>query len=71
MLSTWTGYAFKREDIAMRKLISLGFGALLALSVAGTAFADNPHAGNSGHFKGSAGPCSTSSNNPNCPPFGG
>jgi hypothetical protein len=33
-----------------------------------TAFADNPHAGNSGKFKGSAQPCPQA--NP-CPPHGG
>jgi hypothetical protein len=34
---------------------------------ASVAFADNPHAGNSGHFKGSAGPCDNPNNHPNCP----
>ena len=31
----------------------------------------DPHAGNSGHFKGGSAPCKHSDNNPNCPPFGG
>ena len=31
------------------------------------AFADNPHAGNSGHFKGSAKPCGNQNNHPKCP----
>jgi len=47
---------------------------ILALAMsfgeAAAAFADNPHAGGSGHFKGSATPCEKGSNNPNCPPFG-
>ena len=59
----------------MRKRIALLLTALmLALTMsfggAAAAFADNPHAGNSGHFKGSATPCKKGSNNPHCPPFG-
>jgi Spy/CpxP family protein refolding chaperone len=59
----------------MRKRIVLLITALMlavAMSFGGAAaaFADNPHAGNSGHFKGSAKPCKKGSNNPNCPPFG-
>jgi hypothetical protein len=46
-------------------------GQLAALSVPAAAFADNPHAGKSGHFKGSSNPCKHSDSNPNCPPFGG
>jgi hypothetical protein len=30
----------------------------------------NPHAGDSGHFKGGSSPCQSSGGNPNCPPFG-
>jgi hypothetical protein len=57
----------------MRKLF---IAFLTAISVAAAAVpvvasADNPHAGNSGHFKGSAQPCTDGTNNPNCPPFGG
>ena len=59
----------------MRKRITLLIAALMmALSMSFgsvAAFADNPHAGNSGHFKGSAKPCKKGSNNPQCPPFGG
>ena len=56
----------------MRKRITLLITALmLALTMsfggAGAAFADNPHAGNSGHFKGSAGPCDNPNNHPKCP----
>ena len=58
----------------MRKRFTLLVAvAVLALVMAFgsvAAFADNPHAGNSGHFKGSATPCKKGSNNPNCPPFG-
>jgi Spy/CpxP family protein refolding chaperone len=59
----------------MKRRITLLITALmLALSMsfggAAAAFADNPHAGGSGHFKGSAKPCKKGSNNPNCPPFG-
>ena len=56
----------------MRKKISaVLLAGAFALSIPAAAAADNPHAGNSGHFKGSAKPCDQSSNNPNCPPFGG
>ena len=41
--------------------------AAMALGPAGAAFADNPHAGNSGHFKGSATPCDNPNNHPKCP----
>ena len=48
-----------------------GNGVMLALSMsfggATAAFADNPHAGNSGHFKGSAKPCGNQNNHPKCP----
>ena len=56
----------------MRKRIAAALlvGALAAAAPA-AAVADNPHAGGSGHFKGSAGPCKQSETNPNCPPFGG
>jgi uncharacterized protein YdeI (BOF family) len=54
-----------------KKLIALLFATIVTLALAAPAFADNPHAGNSGHFQGSAGPCTSSTNNPNCPPFGG
>jgi hypothetical protein len=56
-----------------RKLAAVTLASAFALSgvAANAAFGDNPHAGNSGHFQGSAGPCSSSSGNPNCPPFGG
>jgi hypothetical protein len=44
--------------------------SIAAAAVPVVASADNPHAGNSGHFQGSAQPCTSSDNNPNCPPFG-
>ena len=58
----------------MKKRISLLITALmLALTMsfggAAAAFADNPHAGKSGHFKGSAKQCDR--DHPKCPPFGG
>jgi hypothetical protein len=55
-----------------RKVAAVTLAGAFALSgvTAGAAFGDNPHAGNSGHFKGSAKPCKKGSNNPNCPPFG-
>jgi Spy/CpxP family protein refolding chaperone len=58
----------------MRKRISLLIVALmLALTMsfggAAAAFADNPHAGKSGHFKGSAKPCKKDQggDHPKCP----
>jgi len=55
----------------MRKRVALLVTALmlaLTMSFGDTAaFADNPHAGNSGHFKGSAGPCDNPNNHPKCP----
>jgi hypothetical protein len=55
----------------MRKKITAALLAgAFALSVPAAAIGANPHAGQSGHFKGSAGPCTQSSTNPNCPPFG-
>ncbi len=54
-----------------RRLTAVVLAAAFALSVPAAAMAGNPHAGGSGHFKGSAGPCSSSDSNPNCPPFGG
>lgn len=53
-----------------RKLFALLVSGMLVLATGGVALADNPHAGGSGHFKGSAQPCGPGSNNPNCPPFG-
>jgi hypothetical protein len=43
--------------------------AAMTVGGAGAAFADNPHAGQSGHFKGSAKQCDR--DHPKCPPFGG
>lgn len=53
-----------------RKTTAVLLAGAFALSVPAAALADNPHAGKSGHFKGSATPCKPSTNNPNCPPFG-
>lgn len=53
-----------------KKVTAILLASAFALSAPATALADNPHAGNSGHFKGSAVPCKQSENNPNCPPFG-
>ena len=43
--------------------------AAMTVGPAGAAFADNPHAGKSGHFKGSAKPCAKDQggDHPNCP----
>lgn len=49
-----------------RKIVAISLAGAFALSSAGVAFADNPHAGNSGHFKGSSGPCPQ--NQQQCPP---
>ena len=54
-----------------KKIVAVLLGGAFALSVPAAASADNPHAGDSGHFKGSSNPCKPGSNNPNCPPFGG
>jgi hypothetical protein len=53
-----------------KKIAAVLLAGAFALSVPAAALADNPHAGNSGHFKGSANPCKNSDSNPNCPPFG-
>jgi hypothetical protein len=57
----------------MRKRISVLIAALmlaLTMSVASVAFAANPHAGGSGHFKGSAKQCKDREGHPKCPPLG-
>jgi hypothetical protein len=54
-----------------KKFAAVLLAGAFALSLPAAAAADNPHAGGSGHFKGSAGPCKSSENNPNCPSFGG
>ena len=56
-----------------KKVTAVVLGCAFALSAPAAALADvqgNPHAGNSGHFKGGSTPCKSSENNPNCPPFG-
>jgi hypothetical protein len=62
-----------RSKTVRRKLAAVTIASAFAISGvgAGAAFGANPHAGDSGHFKGSAKPCKNSSSNPNCPPFGG
>jgi hypothetical protein len=54
-----------------RKVAAVTLASAFALSeiTAGAVFGDNPHAGNSGHFKGSAQPCPQ--NQPQCPPQNG
>jgi Spy/CpxP family protein refolding chaperone len=49
---------------ALMLAVSMSFGGAAA------AFADNPHAGHSGKFKGSAKPCKQG-NAQKCPPHGG
>jgi hypothetical protein len=57
-----------------KKIAAVTLAGAFALSVPAAAIAaqtGNPHAGNSGHFKGGSNPCKKGSdNNPNCPPFG-
>jgi Spy/CpxP family protein refolding chaperone len=60
----------------MRKRITLLIAALMmALTMsfggAAAAFADNPHAGGSGKFKGSSNPCKNDGADKKCPPHGG
>jgi len=50
-------------------MVSLFLVAATALT-AGVAFADNPHAGQSGHFKKNSNPCENNPDHPKCPPFG-
>ena len=52
-----------------RKMMAVALASAFALSAPAAALADNPHAGNSGHFKGSAGPCPQ--NEQQCPPQNG
>ena len=48
-------------------MVSLFMVAVIAVTTS-VAFADNPHAGNSGHFKGSAKPCNQGGgDHPKCP----
>jgi hypothetical protein len=57
----------------MRKRMSLLIAALmlaLTMSVGSVAFAANPHAGQSGHFKKTSNPCQNNPDHPKCPPFG-
>jgi hypothetical protein len=58
-----------RKQSMRRKLAAITLASAFALSgvASGTAIAGNPHAGQSGNFKGSAGPCPQA--NP-CPPHG-
>jgi hypothetical protein len=49
-----------------KKIMAVVLASAFALSVPAAALADNPDAGNSGHFKGSAGPCPQ--NDQQCPP---
>jgi hypothetical protein len=51
-----------------RKVAAITLAGAFAVSgvTAGAAFGDNPHAGKSGHFKGSATPCPQ--NEQQCPP---
>jgi hypothetical protein len=56
----------------VRRVLVVILTALILLSMSlSMAAAGDPHAGNSGHFKGSSTPCQSSESNPNCPPFGG
>jgi hypothetical protein len=60
----------RRRNLMRKKVTAVLLASAFALSVPATALGDNPHAGGSGHFKGSSNPCKSSTNNPNCPPFG-
>jgi hypothetical protein len=59
-----------RRNSMRRKVTAIALASAFALSgvASGTAFADNPHAGKSGNFKGSATPCGQAQP---CPPHGG
>jgi hypothetical protein len=50
----------------MKRLVLAVLAALSLVAMPLTASADNPFAGNSGHFKGSAQPCPQ--NEQKCPP---
>jgi hypothetical protein len=54
-----------------KKIAALVLAGAFALSVPAAASADNPHAGQSGHFKGSTKQCKDLDSHPKCPPFGG
>jgi hypothetical protein len=55
-----------------RKLTAITLASAFALALpASTAFADRPHAGGSGKFKGSANPCKQGGADKKCPPHGG
>jgi hypothetical protein len=49
-----------------KKIAAVLLAGAFALSVPAAAMGDNPHAGKSGHFKGSSGPCPQ--NEQQCPP---
>ena len=51
------------------RMLAAVTATVMMVATAGAALADNPAAGNSGHFKGSAQPCPQ--NQPQCPPQGG
>jgi hypothetical protein len=54
-----------------RKLTAVALAGAFGLALpVSTAFADRPHAGGSGKFKGSANPCKQG-NAQKCPPHGG
>jgi hypothetical protein len=50
-------------------MVSLFMVAVMALT-ASVALADNPHAGQSGHFKNNSNPCQNNDDHKKCPPFG-
>jgi len=50
------------------RLLAAVTATALMVATAGAALADNPHAGQSGNFKGSATPCGQAQP---CPPHGG
>lgn len=54
-------------SLPRKSLLAAALAILIAL-IPTAALADDPHAGNSGHFRGSAQPCPQ--NQPQCPPQG-
>ena len=51
----------------MRRYLAIALAALLALATVSSAYADDPHRGNSGNFSTASCPVA---GNPNCPPQG-
>jgi hypothetical protein len=53
-----------------KKITAVLLAGAFALSIPAAAAADNPHAGQSGHFKNNSNPCQNTEDHKKCPPFG-